>query len=790
MRENPALPTQANIPGNGSGAPTERIKVVPLDEERPRRSLWEWLTQPDSSIQDEEEARRVRFLSSCLLVVTPAFGLLAAVLGPSPNDGLADLLLAPTTLLIAGMVVAYGFSRTPHYRTAVAFGAVLAIAGSWFSALEQENTSQVQLSLFFGLGGVLLCAVYFPVRVAVLVGIAHMFNVVAIQSGSRSIPADQLQLSLLTQGFVTALVLWVSWISRAGLRYIHRRRYQLQASEARYSRAARGANDGLWDWDLRTGKTFFSARWNAQLGLAEEAMVTSFDHWLTRVHPQDIDRLQADIADHIAGSTSHFENMHRVVLDDGVVCWVLARGLAERDDEGKAIFVAGSLTDMNEQKQFEDQLLHDAFHDVLTGLPNRALFLNRLTHSVARRQRNKESLYAVLFLDIDRFKVVNDSLGHEVGDRLLVEVARRLESCIRPGDTVARLGGDEFTILLDEISGKEAAVKVANRIHEVLHTPFELEDQQITTSISIGIALSSTGTNRPEDLIRDADTAMYKAKQGGRARHEIFTRQMHEHAVTRLRLENDLRAAIENGQLHLFYQPIVDLRKGTIEGLEALARWQHPQRGLVSPSQFIPIAEETGLIDQLGWWVLEEATQQLSDWRRENEDLARLRINVNLSGRQFRQRDLSNGVVELLKRTGLPPSQLNLEITETVVMEVGGRSREILSRLRSEGVRVCIDDFGTGYSSLKYLHSFDIDVLKIDQSFVSSIARGHRPAIIQSILDLSKSLDMTVTAEGVETQEQLDVLRELNCESAQGYFFSRPLPVEEILVLMLSRPSW
>jgi diguanylate cyclase (GGDEF)-like protein len=514
------------------------------------------------------------------------------------------------------------------------------------------------------------------------------------------------------------------------------------------------------------------------------------EEWLSRVHPEDIEALRAEFSSHQTGTSPHFQHVHRVAHKDGVYRWVLARGLAVRDANGKAIRVAGSLTDITDRKRDEEQLLHDAFHDHLTGLPNRALFLNRLAHSVARARRRPDELFAVLFLDLDGFKVVNDSLGHFLGDELLVEVARRLEECVRPGDTVARLGGDEFTVLLESIGVTAEAEVVARRIREAMQPSFNLGGQEVSASASIGIALSSGGYGRPEDLIRDADTAMYSAKAAGRAEVRIFDRSMHEDAVARLKLEHDLNQAVSEGQLRLYYQPIVSLKSGKISGFEALVRWQHPERGLVFPDDFIGVAEETGIIEELGWWVLNEACVAAARWRTEHPEFAELRMNVNLSGRQFRVADLAERVVGITTSHGLSPGALRLEITETVVMEDAQASREVLAELQGQGVGICIDDFGTGYSSLNYLHAFDVDVLKIDRSFVRRITREHRPEIIGTILELSRSLGLSVTAEGVETREQLLQLRELNCDLGQGYYFARALAPPEVSRLLSRKPIW
>ncbi|HEY9750603.1 MAG TPA: PAS domain S-box protein, partial [Allocoleopsis sp.] len=365
----------------------------------------------------------------------------------------------------------------------------------------------------------------------------------------------------------------------------------LRESQERYALAVAGANDGLWDWNLKTNEIYFSSRWQSMLGYQEGEISSSPNEWFSRVHPEDVERLKAQINLHLEGLSPHFESEHRMRHQDGSYRWMLSRGLAVRDADQKVSRMAGSQTDVTERKHVEEQLLHDAFHDVLTGLPNRSLFMDRLGLAIERSKRPGNNLFAVLFLDLDRFKVINDSLGHMIGDQLLIAIARRLEACLRGGDTVARLGGDEFTILLEDIVDIHDATRIANRIHQALQSPFNLQGQEVFTSVSIGIALSETGYDWPEDLLRDADTAMYRAKSLGRACHEVFDRTMHLRAVELLHLETDLRRAIERQELRLYYQPIVSLTTGRIHGFEALIRWQHPERGLISPAEFIPVAE-------------------------------------------------------------------------------------------------------------------------------------------------------------------------------------------------------
>lgn len=450
------------------------------------------------------------------------------------------------------------------------------------------------------------------------------------------------------------------------------------------------------------------------------------------------------------------------------------------------IFAARAGAELERQRA-ANQLLHDALHDALTDLPNRTLFSDRLKCACEKVKRYPEHKFAVLFLDLDRFKVINDSLGHARGDQLLIVMARRIESCLRTGDTVARLGGDEFAILLEVIKDIGDAIKVVKRIQQELASPFYLGQHEVFISVSIGIALSESGFVRAEDHLRNADLAMYRAKVQGRACYEIFDTTMHSQAMTRLQQETDLRRAIDRGELRLHYQPIVSLTTGQVTGFEALVRWQHPQRGLVYPNEFIRLAEETGLIIPLGWWVLQEACYQLNEWQTTFANSA-LTMSVNFSNKQISQPGLSEHITQIIQATGLEPESLHLEITESALMDNAEAASAMLWQLRALGVRLHLDDFGTGYSSLSYLHQLPINVLKIDRSFVSRIgASGENGEIVETIVMLARNLNMEIIAEGVETEVQLAKLRVLGCQYGQGYLFSQPLDSEALQAWLPTR---
>ena len=460
---------------------------------------------------------------------------------------------------------------------------------------------------------------------------------------------------------------------------------------------------------------------------------------------------------------------------DGRYLWMLSRGAAIRDASQKTTRMAGSQTDITARKETEQQLLRGALHDGLTGLPNRVLFTDRLERSITRMTRDAKHHFSVLFLDIDRFKVINDSIGHGLGDRLLLEFAKRISHCLRPGDTFARLGGDEFTILLEDPREPDDAAGVADRIMESLKKPFMLEAHEVYVTASIGIAPSTTGYSRPQDVLRDADTAMYRAKAAGKSRYQIFDTAMHARAMHLLQTENDLRRAIDRNEFELHYQPILQITTGRIRGFEALLRWRHPEHGFVAPAEFISIAEETGLIIPIGRWVLQEGCRQAAAWRELFPDHP-LDISINLSGKQFSQSDLVEQVMGALRKAKLPANHLILEITESVVMDNPETTVGMLQRLKDLGIQLNIDDFGTGYSSLAYLQRFPVDTMKIDRSFIARIGVDPENAeIVRTIVALAHNLNMKVTAEGIETQEQLTQLQDLHCENAQGYFLSRPM---------------
>jgi diguanylate cyclase (GGDEF)-like protein/PAS domain S-box-containing protein len=510
------------------------------------------------------------------------------------------------------------------------------------------------------------------------------------------------------------------------------------------------------------------------LGYTEkELLLTDF---LSVTHPDDLPTALSNIGQLLKGKVQASQMEKRYIHKSGHEVWVHWSVSMVRDQYSKSVHLIFQIQDITDRKLAEQQLHHDAFHDALTGLPNRALFMDHLKLAIARSRRNTAARFAVLYLDLDRFKIINDSLGHTIGDQLLVGIADRLKKNLRPGDTVARLGGDEFTILIEDIADETESIQVAERIQQELSIPFILSGREVFTTVSMGIAPSETGYERAEDILRDADTAMYRAKSLGKARYEIFDKAMHARAINLLQMETDMRRALDREEFLLHYQPIVALDNFRLRGFEALVRWQHPERGFISPMDFIPVAEETGLIIQLGEWVMREACRQMQRWQKRFPVDPPLFISINLSSKQFSQNTLISTFSNILDETGVKPQTVKLEITESVVMENIDTATDMLRQLRSLGVQLAIDDFGTGYSSLSYLHRFPIDTLKIDRSFVTRMSENNENTeIVRTIVVLAQNLGMDVVAEGVETNEQLVLLQKLGCENGQGYFFSKPV---------------
>jgi diguanylate cyclase (GGDEF)-like protein/PAS domain S-box-containing protein len=562
----------------------------------------------------------------------------------------------------------------------------------------------------------------------------------------------------------------------------------LRDSEERYALAARGANDGLWDWNLASNEVYWSPRWKAMLGCGESDIGVSPDEWFTRVHPEDIGGVKAALHAHLTAATTHFESEHRMLHRDGMFRWVRCRGAAVRDRAGSVTRLAGSLTDITDAK----------VADALTGLPNRLLFVDLIDRAIQRAQRHADERFAILILGLDRFKVVQNSLGPLTADRLLVAVARRLQRMLETHDreaqsepraTLGRLGGDEFTILLEEMADASDAVRLAERLRAALREPFEIDGQQVFTSAAAGITVSTSGYTRPEDALQDSAIALHRAKADTPTACELFDPAMRERAVSRLRVETDLRNAVDRDEFDVLYQPIVALATGRIAGFEALARWRHPSRGLLGPAEFIDVAEDTGMIRPLDRLILAESCRRMAAWCANFGADAPGVMCVNVSSRHLGDADVASGIEAVLRESGLESSRLKLEITESAFIADVAAAEATLTRLRAIGVEWSLDDFGTGYSSLSYLHRLQAATVKIDRSFVSRMDdEGHGAEMVRAIVALAHTLGMDVVAEGIETASQLSQLVALGCDYGQGFHFSVPVDLAAAEALIHADP--
>jgi diguanylate cyclase (GGDEF)-like protein/PAS domain S-box-containing protein len=541
------------------------------------------------------------------------------------------------------------------------------------------------------------------------------------------------------------------------------------------------APDGRW---LRVNRSLCATLGYSENELLERSLVDL-------AHPDDGGATLGQIEKLLEGKIPSYQTEQRFTHKLGHYVWMLLDISPVRDSDGNPSYLVFQFQDITPRKVEEERLIHNVFHDALTGLPNRTLFMDRLRLATERARRRKDQVFAVLFLDLDGFKAINDSMGHIMGDQLLIQISRRLNAALRTTDTIARLGGDEFTILLEDLTDEREAVRVVERLQKELAQPFKLGASDIHVTASIGIASNNPAYERAEDILRDADTAMYRAKSSGKACYQLVDREGNTPPLDVTNLGDDLDKAVDRGELVLHYQPIVSLQTGKLFAFEALIRWQHPQRGLILPSDFIPLAEEKGSILEIGTWAIREACLQLKRWQDRFSLHSSLAVTVNLSSKQFRQPNLIDQVIDILQDTGVDPRALKLEITEGVVMENIGTATVLLQQLRALGIELGVDDFGTGYSSLSYLHRLPISLLKIDKSFVKGMVEKREHAeIVKTILTLARSLGIRVVAEGVETLEQLVELRRLRCDAGQGFLFSKPADAETAETLLAFKTQW
>jgi diguanylate cyclase (GGDEF)-like protein/PAS domain S-box-containing protein len=577
--------------------------------------------------------------------------------------------------------------------------------------------------------------------------------------------------------FITALLLY--FLVRKTLYQQQKTETSLLVSEERWKFALEGAGDGVWDWNLQTNHVFRSRRWKELYGFDEHDIGTSLQEGRSLMHPDDFPRAMDDIQAYLNGQTSIYVSEYRMLCKDGSWKWILSRGmLVSHTADGEPLRMIGTHTDISERKRSEAQAFLLAHYDLITNLPNRVLFIDRLEQEIKKSHRTGLPM-ALMFLDLDRFKEVNDTLGHDIGDLLLKEAAHRLQSCVRETDTVARLGGDEFTIILGELDDLDSAERVAQQILRKLAEPFQLAGEVVYISASIGLTFFPEDASNVDILLKNADQAMYAAKDQGRNCYHYFTPSMQEAAQSRMRMASDLRVALAADQFRLYYQPIVELATGSIHKAEALIRWQHPILGLVNPVDFIPIAEDIGMIIDLGDWVFRKAAQQVAQWRISRHEA--FQISINTSPVQYNNRKNTNDKwVDHLHTLCLPGQSIVVEITEGLLLEAGAAVTNQLLEFRNAGIQVAIDDFGTGYSSLAYLRKFNIDYVKIDQSFVGNLKPGSSDMVLcEAIIIMAHKLGMKVIAEGIETDEQRYLLAAAGCDYGQGYLFSRPVPAAE-----------
>ncbi len=677
------------------------------------------------------------------------------------------------------METATSFGRPPHSLSRAARFALVVVATgiALFGSKLLEPNFGLAGAYFPLLGAVFVSARYGGIWSGMLSQIGGGAAVFAFLARPLLAPIHSLDVYSLLAFLLVAKLLMLLTANLRWTAHLRRNREHLEM-------IAHATHDSLWEWDLKTDEVWRAGNLQGIFGCVDEETVSNIEWWRERLHPDDADRVWANVRHVIDGGEVRWAEEYRIRRANGSYIPVSDRGFVVRDGRNKAVRMVGGMADVSARRKAEEQLLHTAYHDGLTALPNRELFLDLLERAVARRRFDGACKLAVLFLDLDRFKVVNDSLGHAVGDQLLAAVGHRLVQCLGTDDIAARFGGDEFTVLLEHVGTVADAIEAAERIQEGLAAPFEVSGSSIVVTASIGIAL--TDIDKPEEALRHADIAMYRAKSLGKARYVVFEHSLDRRAMDVLQLETDIRQSIQNRTFQLCYQPIVCLTTGRVLSFEALLRWNHPRRGVLRPAEFLPVAEEAGLTIPLGHWVIREACERLQTWRQLRSGLRLLSVNVNLSGREFMQPGLLDVLQRILKETGLPGDLLTIELTESMIMENDEVAAQRLGYLRDLGIRLAIDDFGRGYSSLVRLQEFPISILKVDGAFVSRISEG-KSQIFDAIMALATELKLDVTAEGVERADQFAHLTKSGAAMGQGLFFSDVLTSDHAARILSSQ---
>ncbi len=554
--------------------------------------------------------------------------------------------------------------------------------------------------------------------------------------------------------------------------------------EERYALAAKGSNDGLWDWDILSGKIFYSKRWNEMIGFEETELVEGKEIWLQRVHPEDCEKLLYHIEESLKSSLEkNYQCEYRLLHKNGNYFWVVSKWITLFDNAGHAIRMVGAQSDIEKNKKIEEQLVHDAMHDFLTKLPNRNLLNDRLQQVLLRFKRAVSEDFALVLFDLDNFKYINDSMGHPVGDKLLIHVGKSLASIVRNTDTVSRLGGDEFAVIIQKPVDKHSFNMMVTRMASVLTSPIKIDEYLINPSVSMGIVWCNKTSpyTSSDEIFRDADIALYHAKKSGKSRFVFYDNELREEAQKKFRISNNLKSALNKNQFSVFYQPIVLTQDGQIAGFESLLRWNHPDLGFVPPDQFIPIAEESDMIVELGNFVIQKSCETLATLIEKYNPERNWYVCINVSAKQLENNDIIFEIERAIKDNFLSYQNLKVEVTESILLKNSDSELYILEELRKKGIQIAIDDFGTGYSSLSTLHHFPFSFLKIDRSFITNVVTQPKlKSMIKSIILMAKTLDMKVVVEGVEQLEQYSILKEMEADYIQGYYFSKPLPLVEL----------